>query len=319
MENEIRIAQADFEKKFPDQFARDNIFTRSNGINREYLIDGQWTQENPSQKPDAVNIVFTKKGVLSPQEKLEESTSIYGAWRALMEMSVEEPTQKEAIMDRLSEPIAYAFVNPYLGGKLYLSGMRYWTELFVPWGVRPNGNFGQSEVAALDRIQKVQDELWKNNIASKVLLMPADLYATEVNKQVNPDQVREYFEQVTTEGNNRYFSVVPWSSIREKFMEDYQRLSAELTTRAIQELIPWQVIQSAIKSAGRRSGFTTRAEVQASAFNYLRERLCEAVIIEENYKPIKVSVGAKYKDNFVDRDLPRVYVMPSELQFPWLK
>lgn len=320
MERDIRINQTDLVQQFPDQFAREKLFNKSKGAWREYLINNEWTQ-GPEGKPEATRVVFPDTVLMPGKDRLDLSSNVYQAWRSLMELSVDEPVKGDVTIDRLLRTLE----GPYelllmVGGPSTAWTRKYYsTQLFVPWGVRPEGNFGKPEEDALNRIQEVRNSLRKNDIGSKVLLMPADLYATEVNKQVNKEQARKYFEQVAGAGRDRGFNVVPWSAIREEYMDDYQRLAAELTIDAVKELVPKYVIESAKKAAGRRSGFTTEAEIDAAAFRYLRERLCEAVIIEEKYKPIKVSAVAKYKDNFVDRELPRVYVMPSELQFPWLK
>lgn len=316
---DIRINQNDLVKQFPDQFARERLFKQSNWIRREYLIDGEWTKGPPSKRPEDVSIVFPYGGLPFPSERLRMMSNAYSAWRSLMEISTDEPFGKDEILDRLEEPILLAYNRTMTLGVRDWDRIKTWTELFVPWGVRPSGSFGKPEETAFDRIQSVQDGLSQNGVSTKVLLMPADLYATEVNRQVNKVQATEYFEQVASAGRGRGFNVVPWSTIREEYLDDYQRLAAEFTIDVINELIPKPVIESAKKAAGRRSGFTTDAEIEAAAYRYLRERLCEAVIIEERYRPIKVSAVAKYKDNFVDRELPRVYVMPSELQFPWLK
>lgn len=319
MEKDIRITQTDLVQQFPDQFAREAIFKQSGWIRREYLVNGEWTQGPPSQRPEAVSIVLSNDGLPFADEKLRMKTQLYDAWRSLIEISTDEPANKTEILRRLEDPISLAFNKAMTLGIRDWDRIKTWTELFIPWGVRPEGGFGQPEEVVFDRIQSVQEGLSKNGVSTKVLLMPADLYATEVNRQVNKEQANEYFEQVAGAGRDRGFNVVPWSAIREEYLDDYQRLAADLTIGAIRELIPGQVIESAKKSAGRRSGFSAEAEIEAAAYRYLRERLCEAVIIEERYRPIKLSAVAKYKDNFVDRNLPRVYVTPSELQFPWLK
>jgi hypothetical protein len=149
--------------------------------------------------------------------------------------------------------------------------------------------------------------------------MPADLYATEINNQVASEQADSYFRTVTEEAEIRGFTAIPWSAIRQAHIELYTQRSSELTTENIQKLLSANKIVKAFDAAGRRSGYTERTKIQNAAFAYLRERICEAEMIESIYAPIKVSVVPKNKDNEVDRNLPRVYLIPPAVQLPWLK
>lgn len=300
-----------------DPFAVQEISSRS-GVDYEYRVDGQWSLGPPTGKPDGKRAVFPEIFWMTSAENLKIAKATYLAWDSLTSASVEKPVNKEQIINRFMEPQVYPLLTRVLGEKLYWSGMKYETTLFVPWGVRPQGQFGEPEMAVLDRIKSVRDGLRQKSINARVLLMPADAYATEVNQQVSQDQANNYFARVTQEAEQRSFKVEPWSMIRGTFPEEYRKLTQGLTIDRIKELIPWQVVEEAFKAAARRSGFTSQQDIQDAAFRYLRERLAEAAIIEKRYKPIKLSAVAKYKDNFVDRDLPRVYVIPRELQFPWL-
>lgn len=190
--------------------------------------------------------------------------------------------------------------------------------LFVPWGVRPEGK-PRLEVVVMDRLQAIETNLLQKGVNACILIMPADVYATEVNTQVDQIQVNEYFAYIEKIATERGFLVKPWSEIRAENLVDYQTKVKDLTNEAIRALMGAKKIETAMGAAIRRSGYTTLGDVENSALAYLRERIIEAEIIESLYQPVKISVVAKVRDDIVDGDLPRIYLFPPELQFPWLK
>jgi hypothetical protein len=150
--------------------------------------------------------------------------------------------------------------------------------------------------------------------------MPADIYATEVNNQVDLNKARAYFENVTQVSIESFgFQVKAWSEIRAENIGQYLRRKAELDVDALKQMLTPIKVYEAVSVSKRRSGYSDPKEIEQAALAYLRERVCEAEIIEEVYTPIKVSAVAKNKDNGVDRDLPRLYIIPDQEQFPWLK
>ena len=58
--------------------------------------------------------------------------------------------------------------------------------------------------------------------------------------------------------------------------------------------------------------------LRSDSVEYLIERVVEAIIIEEKYRPIKISCVARYKDDKVDLELPRLYLLPENLLAPWM-
>lgn len=189
--------------------------------------------------------------------------------------------------------------------------------LFVPWGVRPAGLFGESEIKAMDIVKDYQTVLDKNAIPSRVLLMPADLYATEVNNY-KENATSAYFSTVAREAEKRRFQVVPWSQIRRANRQLYDRiLDGEASLESLWKTTPKSLWQDLLASADRRSKQDNK-DIAKAAFDYLKERVAEARIIDAVYKPIKVSMVSPNKDAFVDRDLPRLYLLPKELRFPWI-
>ncbi|HSX40288.1 MAG TPA: hypothetical protein VLF68_01605 [Candidatus Saccharimonadales bacterium] len=293
MERLITIDQKTINKGGPDQYSLPKIL-RWTGASREYLMSGVWTSEKPTQKPDGSRVVFPTI------EQFRVAKDTYFAWQELSSRQTVPPEFPDVTLERL-------FQSRLRDKPL---------TLFVPWGVRPVGTFGQSEIEALETIERFSNDLQERKIDAKALIMPADLYATEVNNQVDVSFADAYFQIVTSEAFQKGFAVKPWSAIRQENQETYDKLRSELNPRAI---LPSGILERALKAAGRRSGYEDDKSIEAAAFAYLQERLCEAEIIENLYQPIKVSMVMKGKDAYVDRNLPRVYILPERLQFPWLQ
>ncbi len=191
--------------------------------------------------------------------------------------------------------------------------------LFVPWGVRPEGNFGEREQAALTCIQNYQSLLDTYAIASTVLIMPADVYAIEVNGYAW-EPTTNYFNRVTCAAETKKFQVKPWSVIREENKETYTRiLAGEASPESLWRSLPKSVWGDLLTAAYRRTKQKGDAAITKAAFDYLKERIAEARIIESVYRPIKLSMVSPKKDDVVDCDLPRLYLLPQSLRFPWIK
>ncbi len=277
----------------PDQYSLPKILKWAGG-SREYCMNGAWTGEKPAQKPDDSRVVFPSR------EQFKIARDTYFTWKDIALQQTVPPEFPDTILERLFQS---RLANKSL-------------TLFVPWGVRPVGSFGQSEMEALEKLTQFNNNLQKRNIDTNVLIMPADLYATEVNNQVNASVADAYFRVVGDQASQKGFTVKPWSAIRQDNQEEYNKLHSEINPKVI---LPSGVLERALKAAGRRSGYEDEKNIESAAYAYLRERLCEAEIIEKSYKPIKVSMVAKGKDAYVDRNLPRIYILPERLQFPWLQ
>ena len=233
-------------------------------------------------------------------EKIMYPKNAEAAWEATKPLLVENPVYCGDILSRLA---ASSKAKPL--------------TLFVPWGVRPEGAFGSKEIEALDTITNYRTLLSKFSIPSTVLLMPADVYATEVNNYRN-DVANRYFSTIAREAEKRNFQVSPWSEIRRANRRMYDRiLQGEASLEALWKSTPKSLWQDLLNAAGRRSKQDPN-DVAKAAFDYLKERVAEARIIDTVYKPIKLSMVSPQKDNIVDRDLARLYVLPKILRFPWL-
>ena len=233
-------------------------------------------------------------------ERIKYPQNAEAAWQATKPWLTETPLYTGDILSRLAA-----------------SSPRKPLTLFIPWGVRPEGKFGDKELRALDTIKKYQSLLQTFSIPSTVLLMPADIYATEVNNYQN-DSANAYFTTVTKAAEQRNFQVSPWSDIRRANRRMYDRiLQGEASLEALWKTTPKSLWQSLLRAAERRSRQDPN-DVAKAAFDYLKERVAEARIIDAIYKPIKVSMVSPKKDDIVDRDLARLYILPRELRFPWM-
>ncbi|KKW10690.1 MAG: hypothetical protein UY49_C0015G0008 [Microgenomates group bacterium GW2011_GWC1_49_7] len=191
--------------------------------------------------------------------------------------------------------------------------------LFIPWGVRPEGNFGSSELQALDFVQNYRQLLTGYCIPNNVLLMPADVYAIEINGY-KWETTTAYFSRVWVEAEKRNFQVLPWSVIRKQNRARYETvLQWEANPESLWRSIPKSLwYQNLLMAAYRRSAQKGDSAITKAAFDYLKERIAEARVIESVYRPIKLSMVSPKKDDVVDCDLPRLYILPRNLRFPWI-
>ncbi|MEK9143510.1 MAG: hypothetical protein AAB481_02700, partial [Patescibacteria group bacterium] len=177
------------------------------------------------------------------------------------------------------------------------------------------------DLAALNRVKRYSDQLARYYGApNAVLIMPADVYAIEINGD-NPDRVTTYFSEIRVAANDLGFSVQPWSAIREQNLDLYEEiLQWECSPEALFRSTPKALWYDGLFPAAlSRNSALGEDAVHQSAFRYLQERIVEARVIEAVYTPIKLSMVSKQKDDIVDRELPRVYILEKELKFPWLK
>jgi hypothetical protein len=231
------------------------------------------------------------------------TSNVESAWQRTLDLVVEKPVYEQDVRTRLQ---GASDVRPI--------------TLFVPWGVRPFGEPGDSEWVGLETIASYQRVLTSCGIANEVLLMPADVYAIEINGY-DWGMATTYFNWVWKRAEGMGFTVIPWSIIRDQNEERYNNvLRWEANIDALWRSIPKSLwYKDLLSTAYRRSTGTTDQEIKESAFRYLRERIAEARVIESVYKPIKLSMVSPTKDNIVDCQLPRLYLLPQESRFPWLK
>lgn len=288
-EQYARFSTSVLKQKNIDTFASQEVL-RVSGAKRQYRFDENWINTNPGRKPDAVRVAVEL-------DAFRKARDVYFAWQNLSPLFAFDPVFPESIIKRLMQPNL---------------------TLFIPWGVRNDAPYiTRKEREAMDQIDTTRNILRNRNINVNILLMPADLYALEVNSLLEPKYINAYFDQVTKEGKQRGYTVTPWSEIRRNNQKMYDTLAAQFADDALRETLPNTIIESAVRAAGKNSGFTDEENIERAAFRYLRERACEATIIESLWQPIKLSMAPKNKDNAVDMELPRLYVLPDYLVLPW--
>ena len=278
-----------FTGKPVNQFAFQQVL-KNTSVDYQYLTDENWTNISSDKKPQA------KRALFPNIESFRKAREAYFAWTDLsFFIEKEKPVFPEVIIKR--------FINSAYS-ELPLT-------MFIPWGFRTEGQFGWKEQEAMDRINKIQSLINQKKINLQILIMPADIYATEINN-LPVSAVDEYFFTVEQEAKKRSYQILSWSKIRNNNLQQYEVLRQKYTNEEINKILPPYVINSALKAAEKRG------QTKDCSLAYLRERLCEAEIIEETFKPIKLSMVAKNKDEGVDLNLPRLYLLPEYLQFPWL-
>lgn len=289
MNKELAIPFSSIKNTVTNTFAFQCVLTLSHG-KRQYRFGNEWFDHTLGKRPDETRITMEL-------ETFRKARNAYKIWNQLTPSFTFNPVFPEIIMARLmnGEPLT----------------------LFVPWGVRDTAKIGQRERLAMNTLESFACMLHENGVNTQIVIMPADIYALEINKKISPLIVSEYFTQVTDESRNRGFIVMPWSQIRYENQTLYDQISLEMTQEHIATLISLPVRMKAYEAALRNSGFQDAASIQRSAYTYLRERICEAIIVEETLKPIKVSMAPKNKDNDVDMSLPRLYILPEKLILPW--
>lgn len=190
-------------------------------------------------------------------------------------------------------------------------------RLFTPWG--PRYTIGQRgsiiqlpdpEVKTLNELRTMYRELKDNMPGFEIewIILGADLYGT--NNGLDQGAVAEYFDCI----KKLSIEMLPGSSFKL-----WSVLAAQPTAQRYRKWVSehWQGMLSV--STLQRAKTTAQKRGLGSADGYLIERLTEAFTIDCLYSPIKVSLAPPHKDEEVDGPLPRLYIIPPELQTPWLK
>lgn len=192
--------------------------------------------------------------------------------------------------------------------------------VFVPWGVRTAGTFGTADLNGLADINAFSTQLQRIGVPNEVLLMPADVYAVEVNG-MDEEPVEKYFRTLTSEAESAGFRVKPWSEIRRENAQMYDSLVASrLRPDMLMVNMPMSIWYGTIvPTAIKRNPGVSQQRGLERGFAYLRERMAEAIIVDRLYQPVKFSMVSPNKDEFLDNPLPRLYLLPRDRRFPWLK
>lgn len=189
-------------------------------------------------------------------------------------------------------------------------------NIFTPWGPRYSWqkrgttiHANDKETKVLKLLQNLSYEL-KMNMPSKTfnwIFVGADLYGTRINT-LPKHAVAEYFSslEICIKGLFPDSSFHLWSS----FDKDAESFREEVNNNFDKYVDP-RLLRRTHETAKMMNG-------GGDPRKYLIERISEAILMEKTFRPIKVSCAPRYKDDKVDLDLPRLYLLPEELQAPWL-
>lgn len=188
--------------------------------------------------------------------------------------------------------------------------------LFTPWGPRYSWTRRGTavtpdckETKTIEALREILQTL-EANMPSRIfswIFLGADIYGARINS-LPEEAVCAYFESL----KKAIIAVLPranfslWSEF-DKEAEPYRGL---IWSRFDEYVDPNLLFRARQTASAMRSAGDPKA--------YLVERLAEAMLIEEKYRPIKISCVARHKDDKVDWQLPRVYILPECLHAPWL-
>ncbi|OGE88989.1 MAG: hypothetical protein A3J07_04800 [Candidatus Doudnabacteria bacterium RIFCSPLOWO2_02_FULL_49_13] len=188
--------------------------------------------------------------------------------------------------------------------------------LFTPWGprydyadrgtrIRP----GDKELTALAFLAHIWNRFGRcmPYKSWRWLFLGADIYGSRINSLPAP-AVDEYFASF----REHLAGLIPQAEFRlwSEFDPAASVLRADIAANFQQYFPPWLEAKAATTARNMGLGADHRP--------YLIERLTEATLIEQQFSPIKVSAVARHKDDHVDGELPRLYLVPPELQRPWM-
>lgn len=182
---------------------------------------------------------------------------------------------------------------------------------FQPLGTPIDGKMNKRMEKALEQTAKILKGLRNYKIQPELILMPADEYATRIdnwNKEIAAGFISELSDRVNTMGNDVKIEVVPYSQIIKENQGLYGKIKSYIIKRQID-------IDS--EKLYRAQTYAVDKDPAKAASEYVSERLIEGILIEEKFKPIKVSLASPDKDEF-DGPLPRVYFRKTP-RFPWIQ
>lgn len=191
---------------------------------------------------------------------------------------------------------------------------------FTPWGPRYGYEKRGTSIAPCDKEMDLLrffadtftriSERFKENVPEtkfRWIFLGADLYGTRINNL--PDSVvGEYFKSL----EQRIADVLPmatftlWSSF-----DAEANTYRDSVSKTIRTVVGDTVYRRSVETA-RRMG------LGGDSREYLIERIAEAMFIEERFHPVKISCVPRHKDDRVDHELPRLYIVPPELHAPWI-
>lgn len=188
--------------------------------------------------------------------------------------------------------------------------------LFTPWGPRYKWETrgvdikkGDKEFDVLNFLSALRNELVQNMPKKNFrwIFLGADLYGTRINN-LPSDIVDRYFTGLV----ECLAWILPTAEFKlwSEFDDDAEKYRQNIR-RNLSDFVDDNLLFRANQTA-------RTMERKGNPQEYLVERLAEAMLIEETFRPIKVSCVGRHKDDKVDWELPRLYFLPELLQAPWM-
>lgn len=189
-------------------------------------------------------------------------------------------------------------------------------NLFTPWGPRYSWETrgavireSDKEVATLEFLYTVLAEMSKRMPGKNLrwTFLGADLYGTRLNGLLEA-VVIDYFASLSC----WLATLLPEAEFRlwSEFDEVAEPYRKDARVNFDQFIRPGLIQRASLTTQIMGRGSDPEA--------YLVERLAEARLIEDLFRPIKVSCVMRHKDDHVDADLPRLYIVPEYLTAPWM-
>jgi len=189
-------------------------------------------------------------------------------------------------------------------------------HLFTPWGPRYSWEIrgaiiceNDKEVETLRFLHTVLDEISGHMPGKSIrwIVLGADLYGTRLNG-LPEEAISDYFASLS----DWLATFLPEVEFRlwSEFDEIAEPYREQVRANFSQFVRPELLLRAAQTAQTMGRGSDPRG--------YLTERLAEALLIENLLKPIKVSCVMRHKDDHVDADLPRLYIVPGNLTAPWM-
>ena len=173
-----------------------------------------------------------------------------------------------------------------------------------------------AETTTLKEVREVFDGLADLGFRFRFLVMPADTYGTEINS-LSQDFVSTYFSSLKDvvdkimrqliERGCLSVEFVPWSIIKGENADEYSRIKSGISERPLPDLM---------RDALRKARVMNPENVDGSARKYVEERVTEAILIDQLYNPIKLSLVKKENDAADLQSLMRIYVIRNKA--PWM-
>lgn len=286
---EIYLQRSQFSGQL-NNYAWKEIFGDSKKTREQYLVDGNW-QDIPANGNTADKLYTLE------YNDFIIGNDVLSAWNEINIREVQKPNRPDAVIQRMMQARTN---NTNI-------------NLYVPWDIRTSGTSG-IEKKAMGQISDLKKVLGENSIDSNVIITPADIYASEL-LNIKPEIINNYLAYLNELAEENGFICQPWSEIRAQNADIYSAQSISLQSNM--DNLPATVYQETADDIRRKSETANTANLSTTARAYLKEKRLEEEVIEQVYKPVRVSLTKSNKN--LNNGMPQICVIPEAEQYPWMK